>query len=67
MSMTVTLALLAVSVAMTALSAWRGGLPPDIIRGPRMIPWRFLMILFAALAMLLVIHVAALLGAPMRA
>ena len=63
MDLTVTLILLAVAVAVTALSGWRGALAPDPIRGPRMVPWRFLMILSAALVMLLLIHLATLLGA----
>jgi len=63
MDLTVTLILLAVAAAVTALSGWRGARAPDPLRGPRMIPWRFLMILAAAMTMLLLIHLATLLGA----
>lgn len=60
--MTPTLILLAASVGLTVLAGWRGGRPPDLVRGPRMVPWRFLMILAAALVMLLLIHVGTLMG-----
>jgi hypothetical protein len=45
-------------VALTVLAGWRGARPPDLSRGPRMIPWRFLMVTAAALASLLLIHLA---------
>ena len=63
MDLTVTLILLVSAAALTALSGWRGARAPDPMRGPRMVPWRFLMILAAALFMLLLIHLATLLGA----
>ncbi len=62
MSLPVTLALLAASIAGVALCGWRGARAPDLVRGPRLIPWRFLMLLFATLAFLLLIHLAALPG-----
>ena len=43
-------------------TGWRGARPPDVARGPRMTPWRFLMLLSGALAFFLLIHVATLLG-----
>lgn len=62
MTLTVTLSLLALFAAVTVLTGWRGARPSDPVRGVRMIPWRFLMILSAAFCMLLVIHVFALLS-----
>lgn len=62
MDLRLTLILLAASLALTVFAGWRGAQPPDLIKGPRMIPWRFLMILGAALAMLLLIHLATLGG-----
>jgi hypothetical protein len=59
MSASLTLILLIASVAMVLLAGWRGSRPPDITRGPRMVPWRFLMLVFAALAFLLLIHLGA--------
>ncbi|WP_298124937.1 hypothetical protein [Brevundimonas sp.] len=58
MSLSLTLILLAASVALTLLAGWRGARPPDLSRGPRMVPWRFLMVTSAALASLLLIHLA---------
>lgn len=63
MDLTVTLILLAIALGATLFCGWRGARPPDPIRGPRMIPWRFLMIGAAALALLLLSHLATLLGA----
>ena len=37
---------------------WRGSRPPDPTRGPRMIPYRVLMLLFAAVVLILLIWIA---------
>lgn len=63
MDLTVTLILLAAALSATLFCGWRGARAPDPMKGPRMIPWRFLMIGAAALALLLLIHLATLLGA----
>ncbi|MEG1451301.1 hypothetical protein [Brevundimonas sp.] len=61
MSLTLTLILTALSTGLTFLCGWRGAKPTDIMRAkPRMMPWRFLMLLFAAFTMLLLIHVVSL-------
>lgn len=62
MSMTLTLALLALATCLMTFAGWRGARPLDLTKGPRMIPWRFIMLLSGALAALLLIHVGALLG-----
>ena len=62
MDLTLTLILLAASLALTVFAGWRGAQPPNLIKGPRMVPWRFLMVMGAALAMLLLIHLATLGG-----
>lgn len=62
MSLPLTLGLLAAALAFTVFAGWRGARPPDLLRGPRMAPWRFLMVLSAALSMLLLIHLATLAG-----
>ena len=61
MSMTLTLSLLAASLVVGAFAGWRGARPSDFLR-PRMVPWRFIMLLSGALAFLLMIHVGTLLG-----
>ncbi len=62
MSLTLTLILLGASVAFGVFCGWRGALPPHPLK-VRMAPWRFLMLLSAALAFLLMVHLAALLAA----
>lgn len=61
MSMPLTLGLLAAALFLTVFSGWRGARAPDILKGPRLAPWRFLMLLFATLAFFLLIHIARLL------
>lgn len=59
-----------VSALFAAGSGYMGARMPDPKRGPRMVPWRFLMLLGALLAMMLVVHLLTLLGLkhdqPMR-
>lgn len=62
MTLIPTLSLLAACLAAVVFTGWRGARPPDIAKGPRMMPWRFLMLLFGALTFFLLIHVATLLG-----
>ena len=63
MSLTTTLVFLALALAAMVFTGWRGARPPDPFKGPRMMPWRFLMVGAAAIAMLLLIHLATLFGA----
>ena len=64
-------AILAVVCALFAAgSGYMGAKMPDPKRGPRMVPWRFLMLLAGLMTMLLVVHLLTLLGLkrdqPMR-
>ena len=63
MSLSLTLTLLMAALAFTVFAGWRGARPLDVRKGPRMAPWRFMMLMGAAVIMLLLIHVATLLGA----
>lgn len=65
MSMTLTLSLLAGALIVAVFAGWRGARPSDFLK-PRMVPWRFIMLLAGALAFLLVIHLGTLLGVPQR-
>ncbi|HEV2081247.1 MAG TPA: hypothetical protein VGR32_02225 [Brevundimonas sp.] len=58
MSLTLTLILLAVAVPLTAFAGWRGAQAPNVVKGPRMVPWRFVMLVGAALSFMLLIHLA---------
>jgi hypothetical protein len=62
MSLTLTLLLAAAFVATALFAGWRGARPPDPMRGPRLVPWRFLMTLSACGALVLVVHLVNLLG-----
>lgn len=58
MTPSLTLTLLAAASAVAVFSGWRGARPPDLSKGPRMVPWRFIMLVAGALAVLLLIHLA---------
>lgn len=62
MNLDLTLGLLVVFALFGIFCGWRGARPLDFTKGPRMMPWRFLMLVSAALVMLLLIHVVSLLG-----
>ena len=64
MSLTLTLVLLAAVAALAVFAGWRGARPSQPHLGVRMAPWRFIMILMAAVAFLLIVQLAALLGMP---
>jgi hypothetical protein len=51
MSLQSTILVLALAVAFAAFCGWRGARRWNVIKGPRMIPWRFLMLLAFALAL----------------
>ena len=56
---------LAAALALLALgvfAGWRGARPPNPHRGPRMMPWRFIMVLCAAGVMILLGQAALLAG-----
>jgi len=63
MNLTTTLILLGVALAVMVFCGWRGARPPDPFKGPRMMPWRFIMIGAAAVALLLLVHLTTLFGA----
>lgn len=58
-----TLTLLAVFAGLTVLSGWLGAQPPDLRKEhPRLIPWRFIMLLAATVTIFLIIHALTVLG-----
>lgn len=62
MDLWTTVIIMAAAIVVGLFCAWRGAQPPNVLRGPRMIPYRFLMVLAAALAMLMLVHLANLAG-----
>ena len=65
MSMPLTLSLLAGALIVAIFAGWRGARPSDFLR-PRMVPWRFIMLLAGALVFLLIVHLGTLLGVTPR-
>lgn len=62
MTLPVTLMAAAALAALAAFAGWRGARPPDPFRGPRMIPWRAIMVTAAAFLLVVVVHLLNLLG-----
>ena len=58
----VTLIVTALAVAVTAVCGWLGARPPNFNRGPRLFPYRLVMVLGAALVMLMLAHMVNLAG-----
>jgi hypothetical protein len=62
MDFPMTLALGAAFLATALASGWLGARPPNPHRGPRLVPWRFLMVLAAAGLLAMIVHLVNLLG-----
>ena len=62
MGWTPTLIALASALALALLFGWLGARPPRPHRGPRLIPYRFLMLLAGVGVVLLLVHVKELAG-----
>lgn len=62
MSLNVTLALAATFLTLGLFAGWRGARAPNPHAGPRMIPWRLIMLLSAAAVMLMLAHLLNLAG-----
>ena len=62
MDFNVTLGLLAAFVAAGVFCGWRGSLPSQPAKGVRMIPWRPLMVASAVGVLVMLVHLANLMG-----
>ena len=62
MGLPLTLALTALFAGLAVFAGWRGARPPDPHRGPRLAPWRFIMLLATALAILMIVHLVNMAG-----
>ena len=62
MSWQITLAAAAAAAALAALFGWLGARPIDPSRGPRLAPWRFFMLLSAAVVLYMLVHLVNLAG-----
>jgi hypothetical protein len=61
MTLTVTLIILGVSMALTGLFGWMGARPKTPGK-PQMVPWQFLMMLTAVVVLLMAVHLLNLVG-----
>ncbi len=57
-----TVILFGVASALAIFCGYMGQRPMDLKRGPRMVPWRFLMLLMVLAALMMAIHVLGLFG-----
>ena len=62
MSLTLTATLAVLVAALAAFAGWRGARPPNLVKGPRLAPWRAIMVTAAAVLLVLVVHLVNLLG-----
>jgi hypothetical protein len=62
MDLPLTLGAAAVFLVLAVICGWRGARPIDVIKGPRMIPWRPLMMICVVGLMLMLVHLANLFG-----
>jgi hypothetical protein len=62
MSLEVTAAVDAALAFIADFAGWRGARPPDPHKGPRLMPWRGIMVTAAALFLLFLVHLVNLLG-----
>jgi len=62
MTLTLSAVLCAALLALAAFAGWRGARPPNFAKGPRLAPWRFIMVTASALALFLLVHIVNLLG-----
>lgn len=62
LSLTLTVILLSLSALLTVFFGFMGARPVNPNKGPRMVPWRFLMLLTFTASLLLLVHLLTLLG-----
>jgi hypothetical protein len=62
MDLTLTLAAAGALLALAVFAGWRGARPPNLHRGPRLVPWRFIMVTTAALLLVVLVHLVNLMG-----
>jgi hypothetical protein len=62
MDLSLTLALAGGLAALAVFAGWQGARPPNPHKGPRMVPWRFVMVTATAIMLPMLVHLAYLLG-----
>lgn len=62
MTLPVTLAAAAALLVLAVVCGWAGARPPNPHKGPRLLPYRLIMVTAAAIMMLMLVHAVNLLG-----
>ena len=62
MEFSLTLAISGALAGLALFAGWRGARPPDPHRGPRLMPWRLVMVTAAAGLLAMIVHLVNLLG-----
>ncbi|MET0273895.1 MAG: hypothetical protein ABW360_12985 [Phenylobacterium sp.] len=62
MSLSLTLILTVAFLALALFAGWRGARPPNPHKGPRLAPWRFIMLMSAAGVIVMLVHLVNLMG-----
>jgi hypothetical protein len=62
MELPLTLSIAAALLAVAVFAGWRGARPPNPHRGPRLMPWRLIMVTAAAGLLAMLVHLVNLLG-----
>ena len=62
MDLSTTLAIAVAALLLTVFCGWRGARPINVLKGPRLMPWRPLMVAGAVVTLLLAAHILNLLG-----
>lgn len=62
MDLGLTVAMAAACLALALFAGWRGARAPDPLRGPRLLPWRMIMMFAACGLLMLAVHAVNLLG-----
>jgi hypothetical protein len=57
-----TLAIIGICIALGVLCGWRGAQPPNVMKGPRLVPYNFLMLVCVAVGLMMLVHLANLNG-----
>ena len=58
----ITIAITIAAASIAALFGWLGARKPDPARGPRLAPYRFLMLVAAAVVLMMIVHLVNLAG-----
>lgn len=53
-----TLAIIGLCIGLGVFFAWRGAQPPNVLKGPRLVPYNFLMLVCIAIGLMMLVHLA---------